>query len=256
MLNSDPTNFLILRALYYSDYELKRYKEGMDIAQRFWVAAPTTKVKPYDYVETAKLATKTGDTAMALKYFTTALAVDSNNDELLEDYAYLMYNTKRYPEAIANYTKKISKFKAIFNDYYYLGKSNYYIALSFKARKDDPAAKDSAAYYFAAADTVFSQLTAKYPNVPDSWQWRAKANYNLDPEMKIGAAKPYYEQFIKVAEASTDQARVKNFLLESYQYLGAYYLNAKDKTSAKDWLDKAIKLDPDNETTKELIKSL
>jgi tetratricopeptide (TPR) repeat protein len=259
MLAADPTNYLILRALFYSDYELQRYKEGMETSQRFWVAAPTSKVKPFDYVETAKLATKTNDTTAAMKYFGIALKVDTNNDELLSDYALLMYNTKRYHEAIDAYTRKAMRFpnKVTFYDYYYPGKANYYIALSFKSKKDDAAAKDSATYYFIQADSAFSHLTsnANYATYPDSWQWRAKANYNLDPEMKSGAAKPFYEQYIKVAEAK-DPTKYKNFLNESYQYLGAYYLNAKDKANAKIWLDKAQQLDPSDETTKELLKGL
>ena len=92
--------------------------------------------------------------------------------------------------------------------------------------------------------------------MPDSWQWRAKANSYLDPEMKSAASKPYYEQFIKVAEAGTDQARYKNFLIESYQYLGAFYINKGDKATAGPFLNKAKELDPNNELTKELLKNL
>lgn len=259
MLADDPTNFIILRAIFYSDYELQRYKEGMEMAQRFWIAAPTSKVKPYDYVETAKLANKTGDTTIAAKYIAIALKVDSNNDELLGDYGLLMYNSKKYYDAAAIYSQKVNRFpnKIKFYDNYYLGRSYYYIALAFKSKKDNAAAKDSATYYFIQADSAFSKLTnnSNYATYPDSWQWRAKANYNLDPEMKTGAAKPFYEQYITVAEAK-DPTKYKTFLLESYQYLGAYYLNAKDKDNAKKYLDKALQLDPENETTKELLKSL
>ena len=260
MLADDPANYLVLRALFYSNYELKRYKEGMEVAQRFWVAAPLAKVKPFDYVETAKLATKTNDTTTALKFFTTALTVDSNNADLLSDYGLLMYNTKRYGTAIATYNKRISNFpRATFYDYYYLGRSYYSVGLSYKAKKDDAAAKDSAAVYFVATDSTFSRLVAVYPqyvNTPDVWQWKAKANNNLDPEMKTAAAKPYYEQYIKLAEA-LDPAKVnKNFLVEAYQYLTVYYREQKDKVTAKSWLDKALKLDPENADSKELLKGL
>lgn len=261
MLNDDPSNYQILRILFYSQYELKRYKEGLDVAQKFWVAVPQAKVKPYDYVETARLSAKGGDTATALKYFATALSIDSNNDELLGDYANLMYTTRRYPEAIANYTKKVTKFpaKAGFLDYYYIGRADYFIALAFRARKDDASAQDSANVYFTAADTAFAQLTNRWPTSPDGWQWRAKTNNNLDPDLKTGGAVPYYSQFVKLAETATDpatQTRVKNFLLESYQYLGAYYLNSKEYPAAKEWLDKALKMAPFDENTKELMKSL
>lgn len=257
MLDADPTNMVILRALFYSNYELKHYKEAGDYMQRFWVAAPVSRVRPMDYVYSAKVANKNNDTTAALKYFNTALSVDSNNAELLSDYAQLMYTTKRYPDAVAAYTKRITNFPSpTFYDYYWLGRANYNIALGWNSKKDDKAAKDSAAKYFQAADTVFSNLTTKYATVPDSWQWRAKANSYLDPEMKTAASKPYYEQFIKVAEAGTDQARYKNFLIESYQYLGAYYLNKNDKATAGPFINKAKDLDPNNELTKELLKNL
>jgi tetratricopeptide (TPR) repeat protein len=261
MLNDDPSNYQILRILFYSQYELKRYKEGLDVAQKFWVAVPQAKVKPYDYIETARLSAKGGDTATALKYFSTALSIDTNNDELLGDYANLMYTTKRYSESIANYTKKITKFpyKAGYYDYYYIGRANYFIALGFRSQKDNAPAQDSANVYLTAADTAFAQLTNSWPTSADGWQWRAKANTYLDPEMKSGAAVPYYEQFVKLAEATTDpalQTRFKSFLLDSYQYMGEYYLNSKEYPAAKEWLDKAHKLDPFDQTTLELEKAL
>ncbi|MCW3128059.1 MAG: hypothetical protein JWO03_3717 [Bacteroidetes bacterium] len=253
MIDADPTNFVILRALFYSNYELKHYKEAGDFATRFWVAAPTSKVKPLDYVYSAKIASKNNDTAQALKYFTIALATDSANGDLLSDYALLMYNTKRYPEAIDNYNKRIAKFpNPTFYDYYYLGRANYSVALKFKDQKD----KDSATAYFTAADSAFNIITQKYPTVPDGWQWRAKANNNLEGEVQSGRSKPYYEQFVKVVEAGTDQARYKNFLVESYQYLGANYIIAKDKVTAKAFLEKAKELDPANDFTKELLKQV
>ena len=223
------------------------------------MTAPQSKVKPYDYVATAKLATKTGDTTTALKYFTIALQVDSNNDELLSDYALLMYNSKHYYDAITYYTLKINRFpaKTAFYDYYYIGRANYYIAMSFKAKKDDAAAADSATYYYTAADTAFANLTTtKWGNTPDGWQWRAKTNIKLDPEMKGTAAKTNYEQYIKLATSAADQTRFKNGLLDAYDYLGAYSLNAKDNDAAKGYFGKALELDPNDEFAKDALKGI
>ena len=256
MRTDDPNNYLILRALSFANYELKRYKEGMETIRIFWMAAPSAKVKPVDYIYTAKIATQSGDTAMALKYFAVALMADTNNGDLLSDYGNLMYKTKRYYDAIATFSKKIGRFGGVFNDYYLMGRSKYYIAVSFAKRKDDAIAKDSAVQYFIASDSTFAQVTAKYPTVPEGWQYRAKANYNLDPEMKSGAAKPFYEQYIKVAEASADPTKYKNFLVESYQYLGSFSLATKDNVAARGYLNKALELDPADALTKELLKGL
>jgi len=60
--------------------------------------------------------------------------------------------------------------------------------------------------------------------------------------MKSGAAKPFYEQYIKVAEAATDdaaKARYKNFLVESYQYRRRLLPECQDTGTARGWLEKA-----------------
>jgi tetratricopeptide (TPR) repeat protein len=250
MLASDANNFVLMRASAYANYELKRYKEGLEYAKRFWVAAPTAKIRPLDYVYTAKLATQNQDTALALKYFNQALAIDTNNGELLSDYSKLMWSTKRYPEAIANYTKKIARFGGTFYDYYYIGRSNYAIANSMKTDKA------GAVPYYVAADSAFAQVTVKYPTQPDGWQYRAKCNNNLDPEMKTGGAKPFYEEFIKVAEKATDPSKYKRGLVEAYDYLGAHALNGGDKGTARGYFTKSLELDPNDELAKELSKGL
>jgi Tfp pilus assembly protein PilF len=72
--------------------------------------------------------------------------------------------------------------------------------------------------------------------------------------MKAGSAKPFYEKFIELGQA--DAQKNKRNLLEAYNYLGAYYLNAKDDVSAKANLDKALELDPADAIALELKKSL
>ena len=260
MLLDDPGNFLLLRAMIYCNYELKRYKEGVDYSQRFWVAAPVSKVKPLDYVYTAKIATKSGDTALAFKYFAKALSVDSSSGELLSDYAQMMYTSKRYGEAISYYKRKISKFPVPFNfyDQYYLGRSYYAMATAFRTKKDDVVSRDSANICYVAADSAFAQITGNsfYTTTPDGWQYRAKCNSYLDPEMKTGAAKPYYEEFVKQVGNSKDPSKYKKGMIDAYDYLGSYYANSKDIATAKTWLNKALELDPNDDFTKELLNSL
>jgi Tfp pilus assembly protein PilF len=72
--------------------------------------------------------------------------------------------------------------------------------------------------------------------------------------MKAGSAFPFYQKFIELAQA--DATKNKRNLVEAYGYMGAYYMNAKDNAQAKQNLDKALELDPNDELAKELLKGL
>ena len=74
--------------------------------------------------------------------------------------------------------------------------------------------------------------------------------------MKGTAAKTNYEQYIKLATAAADQTRFKNGLLDAYDYLGAYSLNAKDNDAAKGYFGKALELDPNDEFAKDALKGI
>lgn len=236
MITTDPKNYVILRALMYSNSELKRYKEGYEFSKKFWENAPEKKVKPLDFKISAQLAAQVGDTVQAIKYFTTALTTDSSNGDLRSDYAKVLFQSKRYAEAVTQYSDKIGKFGGTSLDFYYLGRSHF------------------GAANYAAADTAFTVFVTKNPTSPDGYIWRAKSNSRIDTEMKVGSAKPFYEKFIELGQA--DAQKNKRNLLEAYNYLGAYYLNVKDDVSAKANLDKALELDPADAIALELKKSL
>lgn len=107
---------------------------------------------------------------------------------------------------------------------------------------------------YAMADSAFSNLSSKAPNLPIAYIWRARVNTNFDPESVNGLAKPFYEQFIKLA--SDDSIKYKKELVEAYSYLGYYYYLQKDNELSKKYWGKVILLDPENTQAKEVIKQL
>lgn len=241
LLKEDSTNYILLRSLAYSNYELKRYQDGYAYAQKFWETADPKKVRAADYIYSARLAAQTGDTAKVFSYFAPAIAADSNNADLQGEYAKALYSAKRYEEAAAQYAIKNAKFGASSLDLYYWGRAN------FSAKK------------YVDADTTFALFAEKNPTSPDGWLWRAKSKNaieltNNEGEIKEATALPFYEKYIEIAQA--DPVRNKSNLIEAYQYLGIYFQNISDKVNAKANLDKAIQLDPNNEFTKELLKGL
>ena len=71
-------------------------------------------------------------------------------------------------------------------------------------------------------------------------------NYNLDPDSKQGLSKPYYEEYIKRAEASSSPASYQDGIVEGNKYLGYYYLQQGKKDEAATYYEKVLALDPAN----------
>ena len=235
-LKSDPNNVDYLRFQMYSNFELKRYKEGSDAANTLF-AVPGIKPKPRDYIYGARLAGQVGDTARAFNYFKIAIGNDSSNCDLVGEYAKILYGAKHYADAINQYNAKKARcgdLKAL--DYYYIGRASLLL--------DDSL----------GADTAFGSFIAKSPTTPDGYYWRARTNLKIGKFEDYNSL-PYYSDYIRLAEPTA--ASHKDNMIESYQYLGVYYLEkVKDKAKAKEYLQKALELDPNDPNTIEFLKQI
>ena len=239
-LQSEPNNYVYYRYLASANLELKRYKDGYAAIQKFWSIADK-KVKPVDYVNSAKLASLTGDTAQAISYFTTALQNDSLNCELLGEYAKALYLAKRYADATTYYAKKQEACGSLTAlDLFNFGRAFYF-------NKD-----------YAAADTFFAQFIARTPTTAEGYLWRGKNAAQLDVvengEKPKFLALPYYQQFIE--KFSADPVKNKNGLSESYFYLGSYNAQNNNIAEAKGFFNKMLELDPSDANAQEMLKAL
>lgn len=234
---SEPNNYVYYRMAAFANYELKRYKEGYEAAQKFWAIADK-KVKPIDYVYSAKLASQTGDTAQAINYFTTAMQNEPDNCDLIGEFAKALYFAKRYPEAIAQYNAKQEKCGGLTAlDIFNLGRAYYF-------NKD-----------YVNADTTFGQFIARTPSTPEGYLWRGKnAAFMDDAANPKFLAQPYYQMFVD--KFGSDPVKNKKGLIESYIYLGSYYASKNDVASAKSNFNKALELDPNDKDAQELLKMM
>ena len=234
-LQSEPNSAIYLRVLAASNLELKRYKDGYEAVKRFW-AIPDVKAKAIDYVNSAKLASFTGDTTNAILYFTTALQNDSTNCDLLSEYAKALYLAKRFPDAVAYYNKKQANCGSLTAlDIFNVGRAYYF-------NKE-----------YATADTFFAQFIARTPTTPDGYLWRGKNLALLDDQTNPKfIALPYYQQFVE--KFAADPVKNKRGLSESYLYIGSYYAQNNDITNAKLYFNKMLELDPTDADAMEMLK--
>lgn len=76
------------------------------------------------------------------------------------------------------------------------------------------------------------------------------------PEAAKSAAVKDYEQSLSLLEASENPSKHADDAKEMNVYLGTYYLGAKDTAKAKQYFQKALNIDPNNEQLQKFVSSL
>lgn len=229
----DSSYVALYRIMAYDMYETKDYTGGISYMNRFFdkAAKKGTKILASDYEYQGKLQAETGQDSIGVLTITKAIEMDSARCDLYGDIGEILLKKKKYTDAAINIEKKIACGKEVsINDYNRLGKA-YYLTKEY-----------------VKADSAFAQVVRMQPTLPIGYFWRARSNSGLDPDSKQGKAKPYYEQYITIAQK--DIEKNKKDLVEAYAYLGFYYLQSKDYNCSKSaWL-KVKELDPANDKAK------
>lgn len=234
----DTSKNFVNRLLAYSMYETGDYTNGMLYINRFFNRVPNekTKIIASDYEYRGKLFSKTGKDSLAILDLEKAISMDTSKVDLYSDMGSIYLKMKKYDSSVKSYEKKLSASKKLnANDYFSMGRAYYF-------NKD-----------FINADTCFGTVIKLQNTLPIGYFWRAKSSIQLDPDSKLGLAKPYYEKYV---ELTTDTKKFMKELTESYEYLGYYYMLQKDNTKAKELWLKLKEIDPNNIKAQKALDSI
>ncbi len=216
--------------------------EAVTMFEKYFQKAKPEDITGDDYAEYAKvqLAAKTpvGD-SIANIYFDKAIAMDTTiGSDVMQLNADTYMRRKKFPEAVNAYKQLMQSRKQVLSqDLFAIGRAYYYNE------------------QFPQADSAFTQLTEKQPNMTVGPLWAGRSRQHIDSTGTQGLAKPMYEQVIEKGQSNPD--KYKKDLIEAYDYLGTYTLQiSKDVVKAKDYFQKILALDPNYERAKEFMKQL
>jgi predicted Zn-dependent protease len=251
--NSDPNNFVLNRLLMYNSYELKQFSEGIVIGDKFIKMINSQEFISLDYIYYARLLSENNRKEEAIVQYQKAITLDSSKIALYKELGSVYESLNQYDKAIPNYSAFIKKSgsDAKIADYFLLGKCNYYAATSLAPGKENDDKKNQ---YCHVADSLFGYVAQKAPDNYLGNFWRARVNAILDPETENGLAKPYYEATIPLL--NKDNAKDVKTIIECYSYLGYYFYVKKDFPTSKDFWNKILAIDPENETALKALKGI
>jgi tetratricopeptide (TPR) repeat protein len=234
ILEKDKSRPYLYRLAGYSAFDKKPadYAKSLKYMELLFKDMAPDKIIVKDYKYYGKtLVNLKQDTSQIDKGLLTlkrAYEMDTTDNELLDGMVYYAQSLKRFRVASDLFHMKVAMHKAAPADYMGIGKLFYQNKLLGKA------------------DTIFSMLIQKDPNNVQAYLWLANTYYSMDPEFKLGIARPKYEMVVEKAESDT--SKYMQELYTAYSYLGSYYLfNLKpEPRKAIPYFLKITKLNPKN----------
>lgn len=256
-IEKEADNFVFHRLLMYSQNELKNYADGLDVAEKFFAlrAATDSSYIDKDYMTYGQLLSENGKPEAALVAYKKAISLNPDNVNLFKELAASMGSNKMNEEAaefMSHYIEAVGE-DVDATDYYTLGK--YYQAAGQALAKDTlPEVVTKKIELYKKADAAYEVVTERLPENYLGYFMRANVNALLDPDLKLGLAKPFYEKTLEVIAANGEMDQRKSIVLTGYQYLAicnyfhfADTKNVESKAKALEYCQKYQELNPDNE---------
>ncbi len=256
-LTRNPRHAAFNRLAFFNSTDLKKYDDALMYADALFNKSDSAKFSYYDYTYygNALAGAKQHDKAIAM--YKKALEQEDMDNKakragVIKQLSEAYQAQEDFPNAIKHYEEYLNNVeKASANDIAALAT----LHMQYGGNLQDAEAKKTA---FMKADGVYADLANKFENAAEYATFmRARVNSQMDPDQSKGLALPYYQKLAeligpKAEKDNTDRARI----IESYRYLIAYYfIQKEDKEAAKDYAQKLIDIDPENEIAKQVLEA-
>ncbi len=200
-------------------------------------AAEKTKLKPaldeltakYDKLKT-NVAASQKEVERGFREYAKVIELKPQDAGIKNDVAAAYYSFKRYDDAAKMWGKLIDPTKNDLNAYMRIGRA-YNNGNNLKA-----------------ADSIFSIVIQKNPDYLDAYVWDARTYSKMDPDYKMGLAKPKFEKVIVVA--AKDSVGNSSELMEAFGYLGWYHSEKGNYSASRSYYNRMINLDPKSKENK------
>lgn len=258
-LQKDPRRAGWNRIVFWSYTDKKDPQNALDYADRLFNKSDSAHITAddYAYYGTALQLSKRWDEAIDA-YQKALKDLEADNNAIVQKPTLLknlsdVYNEKNdYDNAVKYFDESLEATpNPKFRDYQSLGGLYAEIA----AKKQQAGDKAGAVAAYKKADEVYGKTAEKFPEQANYCNYvRGSINSVLDPDSKQGLAKPYYQALITSLESKADRTANDNAMLKAaYSYFMVYEYNvAKNTSASKEWAEKLLSIDPDNEMAKQV----
>jgi tetratricopeptide (TPR) repeat protein len=278
IIGKSKSETIIYRLKGYMAFETGDYANGVTYMSKFFLGHDPSRIISSDYGYYGRLLAKTKQDSLAMINYEKALDMDSTNMDYLDELGKIYSLNKQQDNAIDVYKRMIANGKDrstmnfnIGKEYYYKGdgiRAKYDVAMLASGDKATPLSdslKTEMLTNYMESQKAFDIVTELSPDSYISYLWKGRIQSILDPKAEGVAAKENYEKALAILEKG-DSIKGKKPLIECYKALGTYYtmnfekakgsLSAEYKNNAISYLEKALALDPSDQSTIALVTEL
>ena len=264
MQELDKVNPRILRYLSYSAYENGNYEASLKAMKEFIAKADAKRLiaRDYLYLGLAKLASTVstddqGNSIIkdqvlfdeAINDIKKAAEMDIDITNEFNAIGKKLFQQRLYGPASVVFEVATANpnNRNAFYDNFYLAYSIYYDHVN-KSEEDRKLNMER----LVVADAALAKVIELSPEAQDAFLFKARINQYMQSEEAYAEMSKAYDEYIRIVgakDAATLTANERKNLIEAYSNAGAYYV-VKDKAKAKDYFNKALALDPNDEYIK------
>ena len=257
LLKADPNNFTAQRYQFMNAAQIKEMADQLlpmaDALNAAHKTSKDNKFAPIDYILIASEynAAKRPEEAQAI--LQEAIQEMPDNPEFYKQLAMTFVEENNLSKAADAYEGYISHSeKPGYNDFIQQATFAFYAGVENKTK--DPAAAEK---YYGIAENYANKAKEILPDNYKPVKFYGDIAMQKAPEDQVAsAAVPFYTEAITLLEASENPARYANDAKTMYNYMGNYYLDQKDVDKAKEYFNKYLQYDPNNDAYRKFVEGL
>ena len=237
----------------------KKFDDALFWGDRLFNKSDSMNFNDFDYTNYAQAYVGKGQYDEAIALYRKGMEVSKADKDavnnLLKEISDAYMQKGDFDSAVAEYRKYLEgTSKKTASDYSTLAEMYYKHAADLEGDAQKASIKE--------CDKIYAEVEELFANNPDVLAYvlnrRGTLNVILDPDSKEGLAKPIFEKLMQLMEGKADRTDADNKkLVTSYRYLMSYTLLVEDnKQGARDWAQKILTIDPENEQAKQVIENI
>lgn len=271
LLKDDPNNFNALRFQFINAAQIPSMEAQLPaMADALYAAKkknPANKFAQIDYSllsdEFVKAAKAKGERPLkAIELMQEAVTESPENPAYYKSLSMMYVEDNDLPNAANSYMGYLQNTpEPGYNDFIQQATFAYYAGVQNKTddaehgRTANPAETER---YFKISEDFINRAAQALPDNYRPVKMKgdiAMQRATNETDVKK-AAQPLYEEAIVLLENSADPSRYATDAKTMYNYLGNYYLDQKDVAKAKEYFNKYLQYDPDNEGYRKFVEGL
>ncbi len=249
---TDSKVFYMKRMQLYNLVQLEKWPEAVAAGRAFFanVVPQGSNYEVRDYTDYGQALQNAGLPEEAIAAYEKAIELNPNNTDLIRFMGDSYADAENFVKAAEYYQRLVDTGKNKSNDLFTL--SNYYLGVASTPGIDEATKADAV----AKSQKYIDEVDKLVPENVQIVNQKAKIAKFREGDTNNGAAVAAYTELLSILDKKDNPADYARYYKYAYNYLAVYYFSKGDKATAKDYYQKWLKYDPDNESLRKYVESL